>query len=227
MTVELVSVHIPKAGGASLARILGQTYGRRLSLLYQPPEYPLSRKLRAYARMQFWRWWTFPGPRAIHGHFPASEYAHLPATFITFVRDPVAQRISTYHYHRRRFATRREIANLEARKSLDLSIDEYLSLSFPVFSKYLDVPMERFAFIGAQENFDEDVQALARLFGLRHSPVRTNINPEGSDYHISAAQRSRFEAANPDEMNVYRKALERRSQILSQPSEFEHSSSYL
>lgn len=156
-----------------------------------------------------------PGPRAIHGHFPASEYSKLPATFITFVRDPVAQRISTYHYHRRQFEARRVIANLEARKSLELSIDDYLSHPAPIYSTYLDVPMERFAFVGTQEDFDEDMRILARILGLEHSPVRENVNPEGSNYRIDAAQRGKYEAANPGEMEIYRKALERRQQILS------------
>jgi hypothetical protein len=215
MAIELVSVHIPKAGGQSLARTLKQTYGRRLHLRYPPPEQPLSRNLRARLRQKVWQWATFPGPRAVHGHFPASEYGHLPAVFITFIRDPVAQRISTYHYHRRQFEERGQIANLEARKALELSIEDYLTFSAPIYSTYLDIPMERFAFIGSQENFDEDVQVLARLLGLKHSPVRVNTNPQGSDYSIDAAQRGKYEAANRGEIELYRKALERRDQILS------------
>lgn len=160
-------------------------------------------------------WSAFPGPRALHGHFPASEFSEVSAPFITFIRDPVAQRISTYHYHRRQYASRRVIANLEARKSLELSIDEYLSFPAPIYSTYLDVPLKRFEFVGTQENFDEDMQVLSRVLGLKLSTVRENANPEGSNYRINSAQREKYERANPGEMEIYRKALERRNEIFS------------
>lgn len=202
--LELVSVHVPKTGGTTLGNALRRKYGMRLRLIYPPPKRPISVRLRLTATRAIRHWRPFP--RAVHGHFPASRYAGTGAQMITFVRDPLMTRISLWHYVRRRNRDRGEIANLEWSDALSLELPDFLELPAPTLSRYIDVPLDRFAFIGVAERYEEGMQQLCEMINAPYRPERINTNPSGSGYKIPAEWRRIYEAANPQEVALYEAA---------------------
>jgi hypothetical protein len=88
----LISLHIPKCGGTSIAYVLKQWYGVKYFSHYfqkhhaNPPKYDLQ-----------------PG-MCIHGHFNTQkgfgvmEYYPEVDQFITFVREPLSVAVSNYHF---------------------------------------------------------------------------------------------------------------------------------
>ena len=211
--LELVSLHIPETGGASLQQILRRKYGRRLRLRHPAPSSPWHRQVRSQLKSVIRDAATFPGPRAIHGHFAASDYANNAVEMITFIRDPVEQRISTYHYHRRQHSEFGAVANDEARRALGMDLENFVKYKEPIYSLFIDIPLDRFSFIGLMENYSEDVQKLCERLGVEYIPVRTNSNPSGSDYQISGEWRRNYESANSREMEIYESALRRRKEL--------------
>lgn len=199
--LELVSVHIPKAGGATLANVLRRKYGQRLRLIYPPPEEPVFARgrLAVTRTLRNWR----PAPRAVHGHFPASRFANSGAPLITFVRDPLMMRISLWHYARREYARRGLVANQDWRNAIDLELPEFLELPSPTLTQFLDVPIERFAFIGLVERYKEDMLRLCSLLNTPYTPEHANKNPAGSDYEIEPQLQKQYELANARETALY------------------------
>lgn len=85
-------LHLPKAGGTTMAAAARREYGRfRVLRLYS--DVPL-KQLRAVPR---WRWRLI---RAVSGHFPLHglSYASESALRVTVLREPVARLTSLYHY---------------------------------------------------------------------------------------------------------------------------------
>lgn len=205
--LELISVHVPKAGGATLANLLRRKYGQRLRLVYPAPEEPpLARMHLGITRtLKHWR----PFPRAIHGHFAASEFADHQADMITFVRDPLMIRASLWHYARRQHACRALLANAEWRNAVGLDLPNFLALPSPTLTQFIDVPLNRFAFIGLVERYDEHMRRLCDILGAPYRPERANSNPTGSDYTVSSEMRKRYETANPNEASLFLEMAER------------------
>lgn len=195
--------------------VLQKKYGRWLRLHYPPPKSPWYRKAQSQLRSAINDLATFPGARAVHGHFAASEYADNSAKMITFVRDPVEQRISTYHYHRRRFENFGAVANDEARQALEMDLENFLKYHNPIYSRFIDVPVDRFAFIGRMESFDEDVRKLCEQLEMAFTPVNVNKNPKGHTYKVNAEWRRHYESAHPREMEIYENTLRRRKELLA------------
>lgn len=152
-------------------------------------------------------------PLAIHGHFPASEYAQTPAAMIVFVRDPVERAVSTYHYMHRTHAEKGVVYNDDWARALSMPLEEYLGAEHATLTRHLDVPLDRFAFIGAMDCFDEDVSWLCAWLGIPPIVPRRNVNP--APVTITRDMRNRFARANPQELEVYEAAKARRSTILA------------
>lgn len=181
--LDLVSVHVPKCGGATLRSVLKRKYGSRLLVDYpgvQVDRWKLRHRLL---------------PSAIHGHFPASRYRGR--RLITFVRDPLEARVSAWHYHRRK-------GRPEFRWITETPLSEFVALPNETFSALLDVPLDRFDFIGRMSHFEADMARLCALLGVEWRMERTNQNPDGSDYEIRPEWRRAFERANPREVEMYR-----------------------
>jgi len=199
---ELVSVHIPKCGGASLGRILERRYGWRLHLEYPAPVYPWDRRLRSTIRRSLRN--ILP-PRAIHGHFPASKYQGREMMVV--IRDPLEIRISRYHYARRMHDRFRIIANDDWRDAIKLDLIEYISLPFPDLSQFLDIPRERFSFVGRMDHFEKDMRHLSEWLSVPYTEVKINTNPDGR-YEIQDDWRRRYEVENASEVALYRRFTE-------------------
>lgn len=208
--LEMASVHIWKTGGTTLVDALRRKYGLRLRLYYPPPLAPARARIRAQLR-QAYGLALAPFSRAVHGHFPASQYADTNAEMIVFVRDPVEIRASAYHYVRRRFESVGMIANDAARNALDMDLHEFLARPTSTLGHFLDVPIDRFAFVGSMAHFDEDLARLSDRLGVPH--ISRHVNASPTRYEIPDECRRSFARLNPGEVDLYHAALERRRQL--------------
>jgi hypothetical protein len=94
VSLEVVSIHFPKAGGSSTAEALRRHFGESLALDYHHDPVNPDHLLSAPAVVR-------DGIRAVHGHFRADRYiAHRTAFRFTFLREPVSNLISIYYYWR-------------------------------------------------------------------------------------------------------------------------------
>lgn len=126
---------------------------------------------------------------------------------IVIVRDPLEVRISRYSYIWRMHERYGLIANDDWHNALNHELIDYISLSFPDLSQWLDLPREQFSFVGRMDRFEEDMKRLSDWLSVPYLPVKTNANPEAKP-EIPDEWRRRYEAANPSEVALYRQFTE-------------------
>lgn len=159
MSVELVSIHVPKTAGTTFFVSLRNHFGDALVTdddhvpgtshdLSEPPMPP-------------------PHARAVHGHFRGDRYREFKDAFhVTFLRDPVEQFISNYFFwltyplhgdprHTRLVEERPDIVSF-ARTLKGALLHGFFSRMDPAS---LD-------FVGFTEQLDQDFAALSRLLGF-------------------------------------------------------------
>src|ERR1700761_3771871 len=92
---RLISVHVPKTGGASLGRQLGEIFGDRIRFFYDRVR-PIS-QFDPITDLP-------PGIDAVHGHIWPQNYDRVPDAFrFVFLRHPVDHAISRYFFQRSDF----------------------------------------------------------------------------------------------------------------------------
>ncbi len=213
--VRLVSVHIPKTAGTTLGSVLRQTYGIRFfhdretfdDTTYKNKADELWRRARRRLSARICT--------AIHGHFPASRHYHEEADLITFVRDPIARRVSFWRYVRRQYQHSGVIRNAEWEDALRHDLPDFMGRPDDCYSRFLDIPLARFSFIGTVSDFHADMMRLGRMLGFAYEPQEKNSAPNPFD--ISDSLRQRYMDANESQMALFTAALARRAQILTAP----------
>jgi hypothetical protein len=172
--LELISLHVPKALGTSIAEVLAGHYGKRrvigdygVFLESASPEQRLARPLLP------------PTAAAIHGHFPAIRYDGVPAQRrVTFLREPIGRAISHFFFWQ---AEPRHGNALH-----DLMLDERLGLldfvRLPAIRHFYSetifggCDMARFDLVGIVERLDRDWPRFQRLTGIDAPLPHVNVN---------------------------------------------------
>lgn len=210
----IVSVHVPKTAGTSFAAFLREALGDgRVREEYRggPRIEGAVSDLGALAqdlrnRGDRVRVYLRRGSlECVHGHFLASKYAFIATAFVAWVRDPVERVVSHYEYFKRQPDpnNRHSIAVQEGLGLLDFAAIPGLR---NLQSRYLDLPLERFAFVGRTERLDEDMVRACEVLGLSaHESPRTNANPhrKGDRYEISDTDRARIADLNREDAALY------------------------
>jgi len=211
----IVSVHVPKTGGVSFREVLAELADGHIVFDYDDrplsPAPPFARLLRRLRRP------ALPsGTRVVHGHFVASKYRRLlpAARFATWFRDPVERLASHYHYWLRE----PDPANATCRRLIEekLSLAEFAALPEmrDVHHRFLGgVPVERFAFVGLTERFDESMELFGALF-CPERPLavgRANANPgrSGERYDLGDGERAALAALNRADVLLHERAVRR------------------
>jgi hypothetical protein len=215
----IVSVHVPKTGGVSFREVLDEIAGGRMVQDYgDQPLAPRSGWRRLRERLR--RVELPAGTRVVHGHFVAAKYwrAYPEARYVAWFRDPIERLASHYYYWLRE----PDLAHPLCKRMLDerMSLETFAALPEmrDVHVRFLGgVPVERFAFVGLTERFDEGMELFRRLFCPERAIAveRRNANPArgGDGYEIPAETRRALEDANRADIALYARARERYEEL--------------
>lgn len=154
--LDLISVHIPKTGGTIfLRRVLRENF----YLVRQDYEKPrLNHK---------------PKPRdgcyIVHGHFPASTYLDWDLPYIIWLRDPINRIVSNFHWDKRK-----HMGEDGGTFDWDEEFDQYIFKNQNVMGRYMDVPRDKFVFVGILELWSESIRRFGKLFDVNLDKYTTN-----------------------------------------------------
>ncbi len=218
----LIFLHIPKAGGSTISKILEQRYSRAETLTLDDRDRQIAqlKALPAAQRGQY---------RLIQGHLFFGLHRFIPGatTYITFLRRPVERVLSFYYYARSTpdhylyplLATERlDLKTLLARdltlelrneQTRLLAGDEWEDPQRIVTRAALELAKANlrthFRVVGLLEEFDASLLLLRRAFGW-HLPfyVKENVTKEKPDEtSLNAETRRLVEDANSLDLELY------------------------
>ena len=217
--MRVVSIHLPKTGGTTLAHALRSRFSDGYAELYSLTPWwgaahagDLSRRVRASARYAALRTGVHQAS-CIHGHVPASWIARRDDFLLTFIRDPVERSISEWRYIHRETARMPRVWSGSWKPILRQSLEEFLASKVRRFATYYDLPPERFDFVGHMDAFDADFRRLGETLGLDPAPPGNFMAAPGKSAATPELRRI-FEASNPGEMELYERMCERRAALL-------------
>ena len=140
---KFISLHIPKTGGTVFRRHVLYGSFSKVKMDYKKNhlnEHPINFDVSEY--------------NVIHGHFKASKYLSYNLPYVTWLRDPVIRIVSAYNY------------NILKRKLEDISFDDFIEKKVNMISSFMDIPREKFVFIGILEKWTEGIKRFEKLVGL-------------------------------------------------------------
>lgn len=216
--LELISMHIPKTGGISIKQLLEFKYKDRLRYDYPPQGFEKNKNILTYVGNNIVNRFKKMDYACAHGHFPALKYSGTNARMITFIRNPIELRASSWYYIRRE-TEHQGLRNPDWIAANKLDVEEYIVSRYPLFERYFKlVSMKRFSFIGMTEELDDDFARLANLLRVEYAPTRDNANPSGSYYSLGRDIFSAWKKNNPKEARIYESALKRREELIKFPT---------
>lgn len=193
MSVELISVHIPKTAGGTFWQLLHRSYGAE-HVQYQDADRITDPASIYNLDPQMWRRdvdTTIAGlsdqVKVIHGHFPAIKFwGRFPgAKLITWLRHPVSRVISHYYFWKNLSPEDSGHTLHKYMLEQDLDLVEFAALHFIrnfITDHYLrDFQLTSFDFIGIQEHFSTDLVHLGDILGKElclNSGRNRNVNIE-------------------------------------------------
>jgi hypothetical protein len=219
--LQLISVHIPKCAGTSFRNTLKAVYGEesvvRLDISLQDERIRLNEEI--------WQKSKVPTQvKVAHGHFSPTLFQKYfrtnAAPYITWLRHPVDRVISNYYYLSKRLAEELE----EEKKGLNIlskmqrTLMEYAADPFNQnrISKFLaSNTLGDFMFVGIQEFYEQDLQALSKLLNWENTP-HFKHNVTGKKHEVDREIRAQIAAYNMQDMQLYQEALRlREKRIMS------------
>jgi hypothetical protein len=218
----IISVHLPKTAGKSFQAALEARFGTSLledyaSFPMNTPEVERTRSALEASLQNADR--EFAGVQCIHGHFLPVKYLLMatrrPLTFVTWLRDPVDRVLSNYYYWKRAYEPESSPPLHRKVVEEDWSVERFCLCSEMrnMYAQFLwGFPVENFDFIGVTEHYDEDLAYFAdRFLGVPVEAQRLNVGAaQGGPYQIDEGLRQRIEAFHDRDMDLYRRALEKR-----------------
>ncbi len=197
-TIELLSCHFPKTGGASLLEGLKSHYGDKLFESYAnipgQPGHNAQRPLTVGNNIS-----------AVHGHFHIRSYINLnPKYIVVFIRNPLDLLISFYEYMILR-GDFDEIWKYKFPPITELTANGYA----PYRVYFGDVDPELFDFIGCTETFESDLERLSALTGIQFPAVKLNASKVSSKYYDDPNLLGKLKEQLADEYLVYNRLLAR------------------
>ena len=163
--------------------------------------------------------------KIITGHFSAARILSiLPPDLngielISWVRNPIQRMISNYHYYLKGgtyFGER----SLSSRKYDIIDVKTYCTHvdKNNTLNQFIDIPIEKFKFIGISEHFEKELIRFKAVTGLDLTPKQTeivncNINPEKKNayenYIVDKDLEKEFIKYNLADYELYNKCLQK------------------
>ena len=215
----VIFVHIPKAAGSTLHKVLKRKYRRRPIYDIATAEIETFRALPIQRRAEI---------GLIKGHMPFGIHEHIPndSIYITMLRHPVERAISHYYY-----VLRRTTHNLHDRvKEARMGLQDYVTSGVThemdngqvrllsghdddlPFGECTEVHLHRalhnlrehFSVVGLAERFDESIILMQHALRWSTAPyyVKRNARP-GPSPEIGSDVRRRIEEVNWLDMALY------------------------
>lgn len=236
-----VNQHVPKTAGSSLRRELADELwpNANIHLDGTDPSVPYHERLDIavgdFLKSMKKRPYKLASGHIFARHVATIDDAAPHAKFITFLRDPTARFISDYRYQRTPMSPgherfRQDFPTIESFMTLPWTrnqISNYLLPKDPDpagdADRAVDFLLDRFEFIGLQEDYDLSFQALARRIGFNRKPThRVRENPDSSDNPtaMTSAQMRQIAEANAFDHAIVERIRARFNQIRQPLSEW-------
>lgn len=217
---KLYSVHIPKTAGTSFRSILKQVYGDENVVRFD-----VKRDGNAFLEEQDYTEQAIPDYAVIHGHYRLRDLKDIygmPEYFkaITWVRDPVKRVMSAYNYLTKRLEgavgqsdVPLTILDRTKRTLIEFARDRRNQNVQQIFVRGLR--LDKYAFVGIQEKFDEEVVRLSSILNWEEVPEIVAHNRTGRPVDdIPKEWIEEIRHLNNKDAEVYAKALELREESL-------------
>lgn len=212
MSLEVISLHIPKTGGRSLLTLMKEVYGEQSVLLKKRTFFTQEKQQLKKVLLQELR----KDIKVIHGHFHYEEVDFLrelypDAKWITFFRDAVSRVISNHHFFQHRLQTQEFKPEFKAR--LGESVLEYAGKpeTQNKMSKHVArMALEDFDFIGTLEHFETDMKNLIHQMNwpVVHIPFENKNSNLASRYTTySKEELDQVRKLNQADHDLYKEVL--------------------
>lgn len=227
--MTIISVHLPKTAGTSLAASLADHFGDGFRRDYDDKAIskPIARRCQeALTAALDIADRGLHGVDCVHGHFLPLKYLLLDTrcnlTFVTWMREPVARLISHYHYWQASYDPATAASHHRQVIEQGWSLEQFcLSEQFRnIYTQYLwGFPLENFAFIGISEHYAEDLRQFSRRYlgtelEARRENTTVSSHPRDALEPDLLERVCRFHAADID---LYQRALQLRKTRLASP----------
>ncbi len=213
-TQPLIVIHIPKTAGASAEAIFRGWFGSGFLRHYfnpvegeMPQKYDLS-KIHSSEK-----------PVVLYGHFNklrhfgVEDYYPEVSQFITILRDPFEQLVSSYFFRRKvgdKYKDQSRVPRGELRDYIRNTKPNMLN-QFPqevTIDNYQEMIETQFIEIGITEYLDESIRRIARKLNKEYdSTTLKRVNVTERDQEVPYELREEFMEKNQFEYTIYQYAL--------------------
>jgi hypothetical protein len=212
----LIFIHIPKTAGLTLSSVIRGRYDRSRIIRFDTLDRPLS-DLEAIPLERRRQADVLMG----HIHYGAHQYVPRESTYVTLLRDPVARVVSLYRYI---YKEPRHPLHEEMRRSR-MGLVEYVESGIDCTQVdngqtrqiagvqhenpgeaeliHATANLERMAFVGLTERFDESLLLMSRLFAWR-LPLYVSRNVFARDSTVPVEDQPNTVSVSPEAMEVVR-----------------------
>lgn len=214
--IELLSLHIPKTAGTSFRNILKTVYGDKAVVRLDINEDGVTRLDQVIYDSK-----NIPNAKVIHGHFTYKDIVdrfNWPGGVkkITWLRHPVKRVVSNYFYLDQRLRTilNEEANNLNILSKMERSLIEYArdDINRNRQTRFLaGASPDMFDFVGIQEDFKQEIRAIAKALNWSTVPNVIHHNKTITDRpELSLDVLMEIEELNREDMDLYKEVLKMR-----------------
>ncbi|MGZ8407741.1 MAG: hypothetical protein ACXWVJ_06920, partial [Caulobacteraceae bacterium] len=175
----IISLHVPKTGGATFTHLLRRHFGAKAAFFYgdrNPLTHPAAAEPVSRNGAELIERLRAEGIRIVRGHFPAKRFLKAvpdPACYWGWFREPVARVISNYLH----------LSNADDRATPRPNWREYADMGLEAYARLDEarnrqsrslgrLKIEQMGFVGVTDRYDESI----KVFGLPVEGAVTAVN---------------------------------------------------
>jgi hypothetical protein len=216
--MKLVYVHIPKTGGNTVASLLRGAFGKSHKIFRESHDMHNDHNVMSavgdekYPVKHIYKPWKdqrYEDADIIMGHFKKTKYLHTGYPMITWLRDPVERVISNYQQQTTKWPKARSKAPTYYKMVSDHTLRTYARVWDQMQWWYCDGSIDDFLFVGICERFDESIEGLGKVLGVKFPKEIPRANPTKDKMRVSGKVKKEIAKYMEKDYIIYNKALER------------------